>query len=161
MLKIRMQRIGRRHQPHYRVVVIDGRRGPKSGKFVEILGHYNAKMGEFKVKEDRASYWISVGAQPSDTVHNFLVDAGVVEGKKVNVLPKKTPIVTEQPEEEKEEVASEVISTENSEAPAEEAPAEEAPAEEAPAEEAPAEEAPAEEAPAEEAPAEEAKPEEA
>lgn len=147
MVKIRMQRIGRRHEPHYRVVVIDGRRGPKSGRFIEIIGHYNAKMGGFSIDKERASYWLSVGAQPSGTVHNFLVDQGVIEAPKKNVLPKKTPI-----KKEVEEGASEEKAPAPKESAAEPAPAEEA-GEDAPAEEAPAEEA-KEEAKTEEAPAE-------
>jgi small subunit ribosomal protein S16 len=106
MLKIRLQRIGRRHDPHFRVVVTDARRGPKSGNFIEILGSYNAKMGEIKLEADRIKYWISVGAQTSGTVHNFLVDQKVIEGKKKNVLPKKTPIIKELTEEEKAAAAA-------------------------------------------------------
>ncbi|MCB9809009.1 30S ribosomal protein S16 [Candidatus Nomurabacteria bacterium] len=148
MLKIRLQRIGRRHDPQFRVVLTDGRRGPKSGGFKEILGSYNAKSGDITLDADRITYWLGVGAQASDTVHNFLVDKEIVKADKINALPKKTPIVTEKPVEEApatapaetsaEEVASEAEAEQTSEAPAEEAPAEEAPAEEAPAEEAPA-----------------------
>ncbi|MFT7557550.1 MAG: small subunit ribosomal protein S16 [Planctomycetota bacterium] len=143
MLKIRLQRIGRRHDPHFRVVVTDARRGPKSGNFIEILGSYNAKMGEIKLEGDRIKYWISVGAQTSGTVHNFLVDQKIIEGKKQNVLPKKTPIIKEKTEEAAPAVAEPKPA--EAEAPTEEAPTEEAPIEEAapaPVEEVPAEEAP-------------------
>ena len=83
--------------------------------------------------EDRIKYWMSVGAKPSGTVHNMLVSAGLLNAKKINVLPRKTVA-------KKEEVAAE--------APAEAAPAVEAPTE-APAQAAePAPEALAEETPA-------------
>lgn len=141
MLKIRMQRIGRRHEPHFRIVVTDARRGIKSGKFVELLGSYNAKMGQIQIDGDRAKHWLSVGAQPTGTVHNFLVDQGVITGAKVNVLPQKTPIAKEQPEEPaaapatpaveeesevKEEATEEPAAEEIKEETAEEAPVEEA-----------------------------------
>jgi small subunit ribosomal protein S16 len=107
-----MQRIGRRHDPHFRILVTDARRGPKSGKFIEILGSYNAKLGEIKLKEDRIKYWIGVGAQVSDTVWNFLVKKGVIKGETRNALPKKSPIEKEPeqeeaPAEEKEETPTE------------------------------------------------------
>lgn len=87
---IRLQRIGKKNDPSFRVVLTDSKNGPKSGKFKEILGFYNPKAGEISFKEDRVKYWMSVGAKTSDTVHNFLVGKNVVSGKKINVLPKKT-----------------------------------------------------------------------
>lgn len=91
MLAIRLQRTGRKNETHFRVVLTDSKNAAKSGKFKEILGFYNPKSGVVEVKEDRLKHWISVGAKPSNTVHNFLVTKGVVKGKKVNVLPKKSP----------------------------------------------------------------------
>ena len=64
-------------------------RGPKTGNFVEKLGSYNPRTKEKTINADRVKYWISVGAQPSDTMHNILVTEGVIAGKKINVLPKK------------------------------------------------------------------------
>ncbi|MCW9054608.1 MAG: 30S ribosomal protein S16 [Candidatus Pacebacteria bacterium] len=140
MLKIRLARIGRKNDPSFRVVVTESTRGPKSGKYIEVLGNYNPKMDSVVIDGERAKHWISAGAQVSDTVHNLLVGQGVIEGKKVNVLPKKSPIVKEVEE-------SAEIPAEAAEAPAEgTAPAEEAPAEETSAEkEKSVEEAPAEE----------------
>jgi small subunit ribosomal protein S16 len=155
MLMMRLQRIGRRNEAHFKIVVIEKSKGPKSQKYVDIIGSYNPKLGNVQIDKDKASNWLSNGVQPSDTVRNFLIDQGLLEGQKVNVLPKKSPTKKRNaPEEEKapEPVAEEPASEDT--ASAEEAPAEEAPAEEAPAEEAPAEEAPAEEAPAEEEKAE-------
>ena len=93
MLKIRLQRIGRKNEAHFRVVVTEAGRGPKSGKVVEFIGSYNPKLGERKIDAERAKYWLSVGAQASDTVHNMLVGAQIIEGKKRNNLPYKKPYV--------------------------------------------------------------------
>jgi small subunit ribosomal protein S16 len=93
MLKIRLQRIGRKNDPSFRAVLTDSKNSTKSGKFLEILGTYNPKAGEKNLKTDRIQYWISKGAKPSDTMHNFLVQDKVIEGKKINVLPKKKPTV--------------------------------------------------------------------
>ncbi|MCD8494913.1 MAG: 30S ribosomal protein S16 [Candidatus Pacebacteria bacterium] len=51
MLKIRLQRIGRRNQPYYRLVVTDSRFGPKSGRFIEVIGSYDPKAGAVQVKK--------------------------------------------------------------------------------------------------------------
>ena len=98
MLKIRMQRIGRRNQPSYRVVVIDSRLGPKSGRFIEKIGYYNPLVKECRIDKDRVLYWRGKGAQLSDTTHNLCVANGIIEGEKKNVLPKHTPIKKEEPE---------------------------------------------------------------
>ena len=87
MLKIRMQRVGRINQPAYRIVVTEHTAAPKAGKFVEKLGTYNPRTKTRALNETRIKYWLSVGAKPSDTMHNMLVTAGVISGKKVNVLP--------------------------------------------------------------------------
>lgn len=157
MLKIRLQRIGRRNEPHFRVVVAESTRGPKSGDFVDVVGSYNPKLGHIELDNDRIADWIKKGAQPSDTVHNFLVDAKVIDGPKINVLPQKSPVVDEEAiaaaKEAEEKAKAEAEAAEKQEeAPAEDESTEEAPAEEA-KEEAPAEES-TEEKPAEEAPAE-------
>ncbi len=95
MLKIRLQRIGRKNDPAFRVVLTDSKNSTKSGRFLEILGTYNPKVPEKKQRtkfvNDRIKYWISKGAKLSDTMHNFLVHEKIVGGKKVNVLPKKKP----------------------------------------------------------------------
>jgi len=88
---IRLQRIGRRNQPFFRVVLTDSRNGAKSGRFKEILGSYDPKAGEVNLKGDRIKHWIGFGAQTSGTVHNFLLKQNIIEGKARNVLPKKTP----------------------------------------------------------------------
>jgi small subunit ribosomal protein S16 len=87
MLKIRMQRVGRINQPAYRIVVIEHTSSTKAGKFVEKVGTYNPRTKARTLDEARVKYWMSVGAQPSATMHNMLVGAGVLSGKKINVLP--------------------------------------------------------------------------
>ena len=82
MLKIRLQRIGKKKQPSYRFVVSDSKRD-LYGKQLEILGTYNPFTKVCEVKKDRILYWISVGAQKSPTVHNLLVDQNVISEPKV------------------------------------------------------------------------------
>ena len=96
MLKIRLQRVGRKHEPVFRLVLTDSKNSTKSGKFLEILGNYDSRNGESAVfKADRISHWLSFGAQASDTAHNLLVSRKLIPGKKRNALPKKNPIVKE------------------------------------------------------------------
>lgn len=96
MLKIRLQRIGRKHEPVFRLVLTDSKNSTKSGKYLETLGNYDARRGEKAVlKTDRIAYWMSKGAQVSGTVHNMLVDNKIVNGKKINVLPLKKAIIKE------------------------------------------------------------------
>jgi small subunit ribosomal protein S16 len=91
MLKIRLQRTGRKNDPHFRLIVTESTLKPKTSQFAEIVGTYNVKAGIFEAKADRVNHWISVGAQVTPTAHNLLVSKGVITGKKINVLPKKTP----------------------------------------------------------------------
>ncbi|MFH0845915.1 MAG: 30S ribosomal protein S16 [Patescibacteria group bacterium] len=126
MLKIRLQRVGRKHDPSYRVLLIDSQQGPKSGKFIENLGFYDTIRKIKQLKGERIKYWIGQGAQVSDTVHNILVSEKVIEGKKKNVLPKKSPVIDEaklKAEAEAKE-AKEKAEKEASETPVEETPVE-------------------------------------
>ena len=72
-LKIRLTRIGTTHQPHYRVVVAETR-SRRDGDPVEVLGTYDprTKARQVNLKLDRIDYWISKGAQPSDTLHSMI-----------------------------------------------------------------------------------------
>lgn len=81
MLRIRLLRIGKKNQPFFRIVLIEHWRAPK-GKSMEILGYYNPRAKEIKLKKQRLKYWLSKGAQPSDTVHNLLVSQGIIIDKK-------------------------------------------------------------------------------
>jgi small subunit ribosomal protein S16 len=93
MLMLRLQRIGRRNEAHFKIVVIEKTKGPKSQKYVDIVGSYNPKMGTVIMDEDKVKKWLSTGVQPSDTVYNMLVTKGLVEGRKRNNLPKKSPVI--------------------------------------------------------------------
>ena len=91
MLTIRLQRIGRKNEAQFRAVLTDSKNGPQSGKFKEVLGFYNPKTGASEFNAERVTYWMGNGASLSDTVRNFLITHKIIEGKKKNVLPKKSP----------------------------------------------------------------------
>ena len=95
MLKMRLQRIGRKNNPSYRVLVVDSHQGPKSGKYVDIIGSYDPKNDHIVLDGEKARAWIGKGVQVSPTVHNLLISQKIIEGKKINVLPRKSPIQKE------------------------------------------------------------------
>lgn len=89
MLTIRFLRQGRKHQPFFKIVVIEKSRSPKSGKFVEEVGFWNPLTKEKRLKKERILYWLSKGAGLSDVVHNLLVKEGIIKGKKIAVHSSK------------------------------------------------------------------------
>ncbi len=105
MLKIRLQRVGRKNIRTFRVVLTDSKNSTKSGKFHEILGTYDLENDKKEISADRVKYWIGKGAKTSDTLHNFLVDKKIISGKKVNALPRRTPIKKEEAKKEGETAA--------------------------------------------------------
>ena len=189
-VKIRLQRLGRKKKPFYRIVAIDSKKR-RDGLEIERLGWYDPVVKDdlsMKLNEERTKSWIEQGAIPSDTVKSLMKKSGLsykwhlqslglsdddivkkmdewerAQEQRAEISKKKKEEKKLQKQKELEQAARDAAAEEApaEEAVAEEAPAEEAPAEEAVAEEAPAEEAPAEEAVAEEAPAEEAPAEEA
>lgn len=128
MLAIRLQRVGRKNDPSFRIIVQDHRRSPKKTRgLVEFVGSYDARKGTPQVNGERIKYWMGMGAQPSATVHNILIDTKVITGKKVNAMNKKTKVVKEAPKEEPKAAAPKAEEPKAEEAaPAAEAPAEEA-----------------------------------
>lgn len=78
MVKIRLARFGSKKNPHYRIVVADSR-NRRDGRNIESIGRYNPRTepSEIVVDVDRAKYWLSVGAQPSDPVRKLLKISGV------------------------------------------------------------------------------------
>ena len=106
MLMIRLQRVGRVHEPTFRVALVDSKKGPKSGQALEILGNHDTRKAKnnSNVDVDRIKYWISKGAQLSDTMRNLLITKKIITGKKVNALPKKRPIKSEVKEGDKKTV---------------------------------------------------------
>ncbi len=85
MLSIRFLRSGKKNQPFFRIVVVDSRKSSTGGRFLEILGFYNPLTKERKANEERIKYWLSVGAKPSDTVHNLLIKEGLIKEDKIAV----------------------------------------------------------------------------
>ncbi len=68
MVRIRLMRFGAKHRPYYRIVVVDSKK-KRDGAYIEKLGHYSPiESNKFYIDTNRYNYWISVGAQPSDTV---------------------------------------------------------------------------------------------
>lgn len=186
-IKLRLSRGGRKKLPFYSIVATNST-SPRDGKFLEKVGTFNptlAKDNEQRlvVKIDRAEYWISVGALPSERVAKLLVELGVKSAEKY--IPKFTPkkkydgakkktlerlqaqkeAAEEKAAKAKEEAEAAAAAQEEKKKAEEEAKAAEAAnapqAEEAPAQETPAAEAPAEEVKAEEAPKAEENKEEA
>ena len=113
-----MQRTGRKNMPAFRIIVTEHTESPKTGNIVEKLGTYNPKTKERNLNTDRIKYWLSVGAKASGTMHNMLITAGVIDGKKVNVLPRKSPPKKEAEASEAAPVVAEAPAETPGEAPA-------------------------------------------
>jgi small subunit ribosomal protein S16 len=73
LLAIRLARMGKKKKPFYRIVVTEKSR-PRDGRFVEIVGTYDPlrEPAAIQLRADRIRYWLSVGAQPTETVRSFL-----------------------------------------------------------------------------------------
>jgi small subunit ribosomal protein S16 len=122
MLIIRLSRTGRKNQPYYRILVQEKQKDPQ-GKYIEIVGNYNSKTNPptIVLKEDRIKYWISKGAQASNTVHNILVNAKIVNGKKRKVVKTHPePVKAEPKKEESKKEEAKPVETPKTEAPKEE-----------------------------------------
>jgi len=78
MLAIRLKRLGSKHRPFYRIVVSENDKTPR-GPFVEEIGYYHpiSPNKDLKIDKERAQYWLSKGARPSDTVKNLLKKDGI------------------------------------------------------------------------------------
>lgn len=114
MLRIRFFRIGKKNQPFFRIVVTDRKNPPQGGRFLEVVGFFNPLTKEKQLKKERIEHWIKMGAQPSDRVHNLLVEGKITKGKKVPVHSKakkkeektasaETPVEKQAPTDEKKE----------------------------------------------------------
>ena len=82
-VKIRLTRLGDKKSPFYRVVVTDSRKA-RDGAYIENLGTYNplTSPAEIKINEERAKYWLSTGAQPTETARTILVNQGLLQPAK-------------------------------------------------------------------------------
>jgi small subunit ribosomal protein S16 len=89
MLVIRFFRVGKKNQPSFKIIVTDKKNPPRGGKFVEEVGFWNPLTKEKALKGERIKYWLSVGAQPSESVYNLLISEKIIEGKKIPVHKKK------------------------------------------------------------------------
>ena len=87
---LKLKKIGKKHQTTFRLIV-DEKKHKLVGRNTEDLGWYNPHTKKMELNAERINYWMKVGAKPTDTVHNLLVNAGVVKGKKIPVhkQPKK------------------------------------------------------------------------
>ncbi len=107
MLVIRLVRGGKKNAPSFRIALTQKTAPPKSGKFLELLGHYDARLKQIGLDKERINYWLSKGAKPSVTVHNLLVSQGVIKGGKIKKkikVKKKEKKEIEGPTEEKEKI---------------------------------------------------------
>jgi small subunit ribosomal protein S16 len=105
-----LRRMGTNKKPFYRIVVADSR-APRDGRFIEQLGHYDPRIEDgLKLDQEKARKWLSVGAQPTETMVTLLRRAGVLEAPKAHLAPKKkpepepkdeAPTKAEEPKEEK------------------------------------------------------------
>ena len=96
MSKIRLQRIGKRGQAYFRVVVTEHTTKPK-GKYLELLGSYDPHKKILQVKGERVKFWQSKGAQMSPTVNNLLITNKIIEGEKVKAWKAKKKQTTAEP----------------------------------------------------------------
>ena len=120
MLTIRLQRVGRKNQPIFRIVLAEKHRAATKIT-VEALGLYNPQNKEFSIKEDRLKYWLAQHVELSPTVHNLLVTQKLLSEKKVHAWqPKRKPAST---------AAKPAEAVAAAPAPAAEAPAETKPSE--------------------------------
>ncbi len=94
-VRIRLRRTGGKKQPSYRVVVADAR-SPRDGRFIENIGHHNPRTEPptIEINEERACYWLSQGAQPSDAVARLLEKKGIIAERKLRY---NVPIADEAP----------------------------------------------------------------
>ncbi|MEM7664233.1 MAG: 30S ribosomal protein S16 [Pseudomonadota bacterium] len=111
-IALRLSRGGAKKRPYYRIVAADNR-APRDGKYLEQIGVYNPLLAKdddnrVKLNEDRARYWLGVGAQPSDRVLRFLDAAGIMEREARNNPNKAKPgeKATERAEEKAEKAAA-------------------------------------------------------
>jgi small subunit ribosomal protein S16 len=106
MLTIRFLRRGKKNQPFFKIVVTDKRRAPRGGRFVEQVGFLNPLTKEKKLKAERLKYWLSVGAKPSASIHNFLVQEKILTAEKIPLHKKKKTKGEEKKEKPKEPLTS-------------------------------------------------------
>lgn len=124
MLKVRLQRVGKRGQAYFRVVVVEHTKKPK-GEVLELLGSYDPHKKVFNVKKDRVEYWMENGAQISPTVNNLMVNYKVWDKPKMESWrpkvkkggkPEELKVQSSKPKEEKKTEEAKPQETEKTEA---------------------------------------------
>ncbi len=90
---MRLQRVGRKHEPSFRLVLTDSKNSTKSGRFKEIIGSFDFRKTSEAFNVGRVKDLLAKGVSATDTVHNLLVAHKIIDAKKINVLPKKKPII--------------------------------------------------------------------
>lgn len=146
MLMIRLQRIGRKNDPSFRMLVLEKTSSPKAGTYADLVGTYNPKTKAFTCDIEKVKEWMGKGAQLSPSLQNLLISKKLIEGKKIAVIAKS---------ELEKNIAKKAAEEAAAKEAAEAAAAKEAAAKEAADAAAKAAEEAAAAAPAEEAPAEE------
>jgi len=96
MLKIRLQRVGRKHEAAFRLLLTESENSTKSGRFKELLGSYDPRKTNEALKAERIRHWLGKGALPTPSVWNLLVKKGIMRGKKVHVGGKMKSVSAEQ-----------------------------------------------------------------
>jgi small subunit ribosomal protein S16 len=107
-VKIRLKRIGKKRAPHYRIVVMDAR-AKRDGRAIEEIGKYNPKTEPsfIHVESDRAQYWLSVGAQPTEAVEAIFKASGDWQKFKGEDAP--APLRVKEPKRDKQEIFNEAL----------------------------------------------------
>jgi small subunit ribosomal protein S16 len=107
-VKIRLKRIGKKRAPHYRIVVMDART-KRDGRAIEEIGKYNPKAEPsfIHVESDRAQYWLSVGAQPTEAVEAIFKASGDWQKFKGEAAP--APLKVKEPKRDKQEIFNEAL----------------------------------------------------
>lgn len=112
MLTIRLSRVGKKKQPSYRIVVQDKRHDPWSPA-IDVVGHFDprTKGEQLQLDEEKVKHWLSKGAQPSETIHNMLVEKKLVKGEKIHKMhlskKRRASMVDAKAKEEEAKLAAE------------------------------------------------------
>lgn len=94
MLKIRLQRVGRKHEPTFRLVLTDSKNSTKSGRFAQVLGSYDPRKSNESLDADRIRDLLSKGAGVTASVNNLLIKKGIIRGKKIPVSKTSKNVTT-------------------------------------------------------------------
>ena len=97
---MRLQRVGRIHEPTFRLVLTESENGTKSGRFEELLGSYDPRKSVDSFNSLRIKHWLSQGVRVTPTVHNLLVKHKIINGKKIDVAATSKKVPADKPAED-------------------------------------------------------------